>query len=204
MGGQGREHTPVCNLITLPRSANLACTVAYSLQLPVPSVPPAQEITSCSVITHTGESWVAQEYLGQPRPDPANSLTFPGWLLHQTTAVLGNLMRTSCSGPWHTFSESLIGQWLRAVANQRSVWARISDQRSEWASGGHSGLQRLEVWRAEPGRNEHVLGPHSQAPSPPIAAPGAHAAVRSRGSVSCGALSLRGVVGRSAATGGRL
>eukprot|EP00073_Rattus_norvegicus_P051571 XP_017453955.1 PREDICTED: uncharacterized protein LOC302022 isoform X1 [Rattus norvegicus] len=45
-------------------------------------------------------------------------------------------MRTSCSSRWHTFSESLIGQWLRAVANQRGFGVRIADQRSEWASAG--------------------------------------------------------------------
>eukprot|EP00073_Rattus_norvegicus_P043352 XP_017445374.1 PREDICTED: uncharacterized protein LOC108349516 [Rattus norvegicus] len=54
-------------------------------------------------------------------------------------------MKVSCSGRWQTFSESLIGQWPRAVTNHRGVWARISDQRSEWASGGHSGLQRLKM-----------------------------------------------------------
>lgn len=104
-----------------------------------PRVLPFLEVTSCSVVARTGESEVAQEYWGQPRPDRANGLTFPARPLQQTTAVLENLMRTRCSGRWRTFSESLIGQWPRAVANQRAGRARLADQRSKLESGGQCG-----------------------------------------------------------------
>lgn len=101
-----------------------------------PRVLPFLEVTSCSVVARTGESGVAQEYWGQPRPDRANGLTFPARPLQQTTAVLENLMRTRC---WPLANFLRVVDWSMAES---------SSQSARWAGPPCGPEVQVGVWRA--------------------------------------------------------